>query len=114
MPPHRSKNPEGPPSGFFGVWISQRRCNVSENPPAFRQVTCSLFGMSASPRSTEPLSDSERLNLANDALKRYRTSCFWSMNPDFQASLETLPLIMASLRRHGDRAAFQLAARLSR
>jgi hypothetical protein len=54
----------------------------------------------------------ERLTLAEEALVHYRTSCFWFLDPDFQVTEETLPLIINGLRRHGDRAAFQLAARL--
>jgi hypothetical protein len=64
------------------------------------------------PTPPRPLPDGERLALAAEALTAYRTSCFWSLAPDFQVTDATLPLIVAGLRRHGDRAAFQLAARL--
>ena len=59
-----------------------------------------------------PLPAAERLALAVEALETYCTSCFWSLSPDFRVSEATVPLIVAGLRRHGDRAAFQLADRL--
>jgi len=52
------------------------------------------------------------LALAREALAAYRTSCFWSLSPDFAVTRETLPIIISGLRQHGDRRAFQLAARL--
>lgn len=62
---------------------------------------------------TEP-SASSTLALARAALATYRTTCFWSLSPDFIVTQETLPIIIAGLRRHGDRKAFQLAAQLCR
>jgi len=71
--------------------------------------------------STAPLSASageseadlaRRLEMAREAVARYQTHCFWYLAPDFAVSKETLPLIVAGLRRYGDRAAFQLAALL--
>lgn len=58
--------------------------------------------------------DSSVLAVAREALATYRTRCFWSLAPDFDVTPETLPIIIAGLRRHGDRKAFQLAARLCR
>ena len=55
-----------------------------------------------------------RLTLARGAFATYQTRCFWSLAPDLEITTETLPIIIAGLRRHGDRAAFQLAARLCR
>ena len=67
---------------------------------------------SAPPSSTEPPVASHQLVLACEALEIYRTRCFWFLAPDFQVDESTLPIIIAGLRRHGDRAAFQLAAQL--
>ena len=53
-----------------------------------------------------------RLALAREAFSAYQTRCFWSLSPHLEITTETLPIIIAGLRRHGDRAAFQLAARL--
>lgn len=53
-----------------------------------------------------------RLALGREALATYRTRCFWSLSPELEVTAETLPIIIAGLRRHGDRVAFQLAARL--
>lgn len=55
-----------------------------------------------------------RLALAEEALKAYRTSCFWSLSPNFEVSEATLPIIIAGLRRHGNRQAFAIAAQLCR
>jgi len=55
-----------------------------------------------------------RLALARTALETYRTSCFWSLSPDFAVTHETLPIIISGLRQHGDRRAFQIAAQLCR
>ena len=59
-----------------------------------------------------PLQAEQRLVLAAHALETYRASCFWSLAPDFRVTEATLPVIVAGLRRHGDRMAFQLAARI--
>ena len=69
--------------------------------------------------STQPpapsAADTEaRLALARDAFSAYRTRCFWSLSPDLEITTATLPIIIGGLRRHGDRAAFLLAARLCR
>ena len=66
------------------------------------------------PIASGPQLGAERLALAAEALETYRTSCFWSLSPDFRVSEATVPLIVAGLRRHGDRMAFQLADRLCR
>ncbi len=67
--------------------------------------------MSDSP-SPLPADRLARLTLAREALATYRTRCFWHLAPEFAASEETLSIIIAGLRSHGDRAAFQIAARL--
>lgn len=54
----------------------------------------------------------ERLALAREALSTYRTRCFWSLSPDFIVDESTLPIIIAGLRRYGDRKGFQIAAQL--
>ena len=58
------------------------------------------------------LSMEERLALAGVALAKYRAACFWWLAPAFQVTEETLPIIIAGLCRHGDRAAYLTAARL--
>lgn len=70
--------------------------------------------MPATIASPANLTDQERLALASTALVTYRTSCFWSLSPIFEVDESTLPIIIAGLRRHGDRAAFQIAAQLCR
>ena len=62
----------------------------------------------------DPPLEPDVLALAREALAIYRTRCFWSLAPDFVVTVETLPIIIAGLQRHGDRRAFQLAAQLCR
>ncbi len=69
---------------------------------------------SAPPVPVGTAAASQSLALARAALERYRTRCFWFLAPDFRVEESTLPIIIAGLRRHGDRAAFQLAAQLCR
>jgi len=57
-------------------------------------------------------SSSERLTLARKALVIYRTRCFWFLSPEFKVDETTLPIVIAGLRQHGDRTAFQIAAQL--
>lgn len=52
------------------------------------------------------------LAMAREALETYRTTCFWSLAPDFTVTPETLGIVIDGLRRHGDRRAFQIAAQL--
>jgi hypothetical protein len=70
--------------------------------------------MAASRPTIVELDPAQRLALAREAYAAYRTQCFWSFAPDFAVTDETLPFIIEGLRRHGDRAAFLLAARLCR
>lgn len=56
----------------------------------------------------------DRLNLAVRVLRDYRARCFWFLAPEFEVTEATLPLVIAGLRRHGDRPAFQIAAQLCR
>ena len=72
--------------------------------------------MSAAPLSASangPDADlARRLEMAREAVARYRIQCFWYLAPEFEVSEETLPIVVSGLRRHGDRAAFHLAAQL--
>jgi len=68
----------------------------------------------ASPVSSASAPLRDRLRLAKEAFETYRTLCFWSLAPDFTVDESTLPIIIAGLRKHGDRAAFQIAAQLCR
>ena len=73
-----------------------------------------MRGMAVPPQTPVDSDTAERLALAREALATYRTRCFWSFAPGFTVTSETLPLVIAGLRHHGDRAAFLLAARLCR
>ena len=55
----------------------------------------------------------DQLRLAKTAFETYRTRCSWSLAPDFVVDESTLPILIAGLRKHGDRAAFQIASQLT-
>jgi|GEM_PF-3635161 len=55
----------------------------------------------------------DQLHLAKTAFETYRTRCFWSLAPDFVMDESTLPILIAGLRKHGDRAAFHIASQLT-
>ncbi len=60
----------------------------------------------------ELLPESQRLELAREALRDFHAQCFWFMKEDAQLSVEDLPLIAQGLRVNGGRKGFLLAARL--
>lgn len=68
----------------------------------------------SSPTADQAEAREARLALAREALEKYRASCFWYLRDDLEVTEETLPTIIDGLRSYGDRAAFQLAARLYR
>ena len=58
--------------------------------------------------------DMVRVREARRAFRRFRTMCFWSYRPDLVIGLGDVPWVGDQLRRHGNRAAWQAAARLCR
>jgi hypothetical protein len=58
--------------------------------------------------------DMVRVREARRAFRRFRTSCFWSYRPDLTITLGDLPWVVEQLRKHGNREAWQVAARLCR
>jgi hypothetical protein len=68
----------------------------------------------ASPVLSDPAILQDRLRLARTAFETYRTRCFWSLAPDLVVDESTLPILIAGLRKYGDRTAFQIAAQLCR
>lgn len=62
--------------------------------------------------STKPLAPEQRLALAADLYRQYRTRCFWHCPPDLVITEEMIPFVAKGLRTHGGRRGFLLAARL--
>lgn len=54
------------------------------------------------------------VRLARAAFRRYRTPCFWSFSPNLPIRSDTVPWVVEQLRKNGNRAAWQLAARIER
>ena len=55
-----------------------------------------------------------KLALAQQAFKKYKAACFWSLRDDLVVTEQNLYLIVEGLRRHGDREAFRIADKLCR
>lgn len=55
-----------------------------------------------------------RVREARRAFRRYRVRCFWSADPQRRITAADVPWVAEQLMKHGDRAAFQLGARLCR
>lgn len=55
-----------------------------------------------------------RVREARRAYRRFRTTCFWSYRPDLVISAHDIPWVAEQLRKHGNREAWRVAARLCR
>lgn len=53
-----------------------------------------------------------RVREARRAFRTYYATCFWSYRPDLVITKADLPWVAEQLRKHGDRAAWRLAATL--
>ena len=58
--------------------------------------------------------DMVRVREARRAFRRFRSRCFWSYRPDLLIELSDVPWVADQLRRHGNREAWEIAARLYR
>lgn len=58
--------------------------------------------------------DMVRVREARKAYKRYFAECFWSSDPARRITADDVPWVADQLRKHGDDAAWMLAARLCR
>jgi hypothetical protein len=52
------------------------------------------------------------LRLARSAFQKYRVLCFWSSSPDFIVEPSHVAWVVEQLRRNGNRAAWQAAAKI--
>jgi hypothetical protein len=58
--------------------------------------------------------DMVRVREARRAFQQFRTRCFWSYRPDLVIRLADVPWVAEQLRKHGNRAAWEIAERLCR
>lgn len=62
----------------------------------------------------ETARDMVRVREARRAYRRFHSSCFWSFDPDYVVTSNDIPWVVAELRKHGGRAAWEAATRLCR
>jgi hypothetical protein len=55
-----------------------------------------------------------RVREARRAFRRFRTRCFWSYRPDLIIGTHDVPWVADQLRKHGNREAWLVAAKLCR
>lgn len=55
-----------------------------------------------------------RVREARRAFKRFRSACFWSSPPDLVIGTDDVSWVAEQLMKHGNREAWQVAARLRR
>jgi len=55
-----------------------------------------------------------RVREARRAYQRFRNTCFWSHRPDLVVSLADVPWVAEQLKKHGNREAWRIGARLCR
>ena len=55
-----------------------------------------------------------RVREARRAFRRFRAACFWSYRPDLAIGLDEVPWVAEQLKKHGNREAWLVAARLCR
>jgi hypothetical protein len=58
--------------------------------------------------------DMVRVREARRAYRMYHASCFWSYRPELVITRDDIPWVAEQLRKHGNREAWLLAARLCR
>lgn len=51
---------------------------------------------------------------ARRAFREHKADCFWSFDPDWQVGTDEIPLIVETLKREGNRRAFEQARRIQR
>ncbi|MFQ5679188.1 MAG: hypothetical protein ACE5HP_06985 [Gemmatimonadota bacterium] len=55
-----------------------------------------------------------RVREARRAFRRFYNTCFWSYRPDLVIGGDDIPWVAEQLRRHGNREAWRIAAKLCR
>ncbi|MCI0376082.1 MAG: hypothetical protein L0215_00600 [Gemmataceae bacterium] len=62
----------------------------------------------------KPLTEAERLELANQLFREFYVQCFWHLKPDLQITNDFLPLVIRGLKNHGGRRGMLAADQLER
>ena len=55
-----------------------------------------------------------RVRQARRAYRRFHARCFWSYDPSYRVGIEDIPWVVAQLRKHGGRDAWDVASALCR
>jgi hypothetical protein len=55
-----------------------------------------------------------RVREARRAVRRFRTTCFWSYRPDLEIGIEDVRWVAEQLMKHGNRDAWEAGAKLCR
>jgi len=55
-----------------------------------------------------------RVREARRAFRRFRALCFWSYRPDLEIGADEVPWVTEQLMKHGNREAWEAAAKLCR
>jgi len=73
-------------------------------------------GGQASRRALDPEMARRMVQLreARRAFRKYRTQCFWFVDPNFKIGFEDIAWVSAQLMKHGGREAWLLGSRLCR
>lgn len=58
--------------------------------------------------------DMVRVREARRAFRVFRARCFWSYRPDLEITIADVPWVAEQLKKHGNREAWRVAARLCR
>ncbi|MES2178413.1 MAG: hypothetical protein V4550_11195 [Gemmatimonadota bacterium] len=64
--------------------------------------------------SSEDARNMVRVREARSAFRRFRATCFWSYRPDLVIRVADVPWVAEQLKKHGNRDAWDVAARLCR
>lgn len=64
--------------------------------------------------SSEAARDMVRVREARRAYRDFRSSCFWSNDPNYRITLADVPWVAQQLMRHGGRRGWEIGAKLSR
>jgi len=64
------------------------------------------------PTPPAPLSQNERLELANQLYREYHTRCFWHAPRDLVITEDLIPFVVKGLRTHGGHRGFIASGKL--
>ena len=68
--------------------------------------------MNLTPTIATLRTEHERIELANQLYREFRTRCFWHSPRDLVITEDLIPFVVKGLRTHGGHRGFKLAAKL--